>query len=134
MAHAMPLYSYPTLLRLCSSAHGSKSRMFLFHGIVLFFRLKGSANKCFLYYTANSGILGRRYTRQGDKHNMEFSGRFFLHFASWRHAWCVLRSLKLWDTLPRLCDAAMSSECPELQLMRSWRSMLTEAKGLKCSK
>lgn len=41
----------------------------------------------------------------------------------------LVRSLKLWDTLPRLCDAAMSSECPELQLMRSWRSMLTEERG-----
>lgn len=37
--------------------------------------MPGSSNKCFLYYTANSGILGRGYTRQGDKHNMEFIGR-----------------------------------------------------------
>lgn len=36
------------------------------------------------------------------------------------------RTLKLWDTLPRLCDCAMSPY-PELQLMRSWRAMLTQA-------
>lgn len=88
-------------------AHGSNDEYYRFRREELEALVRaGSSNKCFLYYTANSGILGRGYTRQGDKHNME--------------------SLKLWDTLPRLCDAAMSSECPELQLMRSWRSMLTE--------
>ncbi|CAE8742774.1 unnamed protein product [Polarella glacialis] len=65
-----------------------------------------SENRCFLYYTANSGLLGRGYTREGDRHNMQ--------------------SLTLWDTLPRLCDAALSPQCPELQMMRSWRRMLTE--------
>jgi len=52
----------------------------------------GSENRCWLYYTANSGLLGRGYTRQGDMHNME--------------------SLKHWDCLPRLVDAALS-DCPE---------------------
>eukprot|EP00933_Yihiella_yeosuensis_P023088 TRINITY_DN18035_c0_g1_i1.p1 TRINITY_DN18035_c0_g1~~TRINITY_DN18035_c0_g1_i1.p1 ORF type:complete len:923 (+),score=149.94 TRINITY_DN18035_c0_g1_i1:76-2844(+) len=67
----------------------------------------GSANRCFLYYTANSGQLGanRGCTRYGDKHNME--------------------TLKLYDTLPRLVDAALSSEGPEVQMMRSWRDMVT---------
>jgi len=65
----------------------------------------GSENRCWLYYTANSGLLGRGYTRQGDMHNME--------------------SLKHWDCLPRLVDAALS-DCPEAQMMRSWGSMLTQ--------
>ena len=36
--------------------------------------LPGSSNSCFLYYTANSGVLGRGHTRLGDKHNMECLG------------------------------------------------------------
>ena len=45
---------------------------------------------------------------------------------AWHGSRAGARSLKQWDTLPRLCDAAMTLESPELQLMRSWRSMLTQ--------
>eukprot|EP00438_Fugacium_kawagutii_P005954 Skav231314 [mRNA] locus=scaffold1116:48362:54053:- [translate_table: standard] len=70
----------------------------------------GTPNKCYLHYTANSGILGRGYTRQGDRHNMEP-----LELQAPKVGTST-RSLKQWDTLPRLCDAAMSMESPELQL------------------
>lgn len=103
---------HPTLTELPKGsvvvlAHGSNDEYYKFRREDLEALMRsGTPNKCYLYYTANSGILGRGYTRQGDKHNME--------------------SLKQWDTLPRLCDAAMTLESPELQLMRSWRSMLTQ--------
>jgi len=66
----------------------------------------GTRNRCFLYYTANSGLLnGRAYTREGDRHNMA--------------------SILQYDCLPRLLDAAMSGGDPELHLMRSWDGMVT---------
>jgi len=103
---------HPTLLgcpKGCTVvlAHGSNDEYYQYRREELETLIRtGSANRCFLYYTANSGLLGRGHTRMGDKHNME--------------------SLKLWDTLPRLCDAALSPECPELSIMRSWRTMLTK--------
>lgn len=59
----------------------------------------GTRNKCFLYYTGNSGTLGGGYARHGDAHSMA--------------------SLLAYDCLPRLVDAAISGE-PEANLMRSW--------------
>lgn len=88
-------------------AHGSNDEYYQFPREALEnFVRTGSPNRCFLYYTANSGLLGRGYTREGDRHNME--------------------SLKWWDTLPRLVDATLSVEGPEIQMMRSWRTMLTQ--------
>ncbi|CAE7223950.1 ANK3 [Symbiodinium sp. CCMP2592] len=103
---------HPTLTSLPKGsrvvlAHGSNDEYYQYRREDLEALMRsGSSNTCFLYYTANSGVLGRGHTRLGDKHNME--------------------SLKLWDTLPRLCDAAMAPECPELTIMRSWRSMLAQ--------
>ncbi|OLP80563.1 Ankyrin-3 [Symbiodinium microadriaticum] len=103
---------HPTLTSLPKGsrvvlAHGSNDEYYQYRREDLEALMRsGSSNSCFLYYTANSGVLGRGHTRLGDKHNME--------------------SLKLWDTLPRLCDAAMAPECPELTIMRSWRSMLAQ--------
>jgi hypothetical protein len=70
----------------------------------------GHPNNCLLYYTNNSGLLGgRTLTRQGDFHNME--------------------SLLLYDCLPRLCDAALCREGPEMQLMQSWRQMTSDERS-----
>jgi len=67
----------------------------------------GASNRCFLYFTGNSGQLptGQR-TRVGDRHHME--------------------SLLSHDCLPRLLDAAMSHEGPELNFMRTWKARVTE--------
>mmetsp|Transcript_61530 Transcript_61530/g.163612 ORF Transcript_61530/g.163612 Transcript_61530/m.163612 type:complete len:576 (-) Transcript_61530:106-1833(-) len=70
----------------------------------------GDPNRCLLYYTNNSGLLaGRTLTRQGDFHNME--------------------SLLLYDCLPRLCDAALCREGPEMQLMQSWMQMTSDERS-----
>ncbi|CAJ1458711.1 unnamed protein product [Effrenium voratum] len=67
----------------------------------------GTENKCFLYYTANSGRLPTgQCTRMGDKHNME--------------------SLLTRDCLPRLIDATLSEAGPEAHIQRSWRERLSE--------
>eukprot|EP00928_Gymnodinium_smaydae_P038233 TRINITY_DN26412_c0_g1_i3.p1 TRINITY_DN26412_c0_g1~~TRINITY_DN26412_c0_g1_i3.p1 ORF type:complete len:574 (-),score=114.05 TRINITY_DN26412_c0_g1_i3:219-1940(-) len=67
----------------------------------------GSKNKCLLYYTANSGLLATgQHTREGDTHNQA--------------------SLLAHDTLPRLMDAALSGECPEIYLIRTWRDRLSQ--------
>jgi len=68
----------------------------------------GTANAVFLYFTQNSGRLPTGYTRQGDMHNME--------------------SLKQYECLPRLIDAAVSPEGPEITMMRSWASFLSPAR------
>jgi len=69
----------------------------------------GSLNKCALYHTANSGQLASgHYSRFGDRHNME--------------------SLLLHDCLPRLLDATMSADGPEMHLARTWRDRLTQAR------
>jgi len=68
--------------------------------------LTGSANRCFLYYTANSGQMpDGRFTRFGDMHNMES----ILHF----------------NCLPRLIDAALCEKGPESFLLESWANQLT---------
>lgn len=65
----------------------------------------GSPNKCLLYYTANSGRMrGGQFTRMGDRHNME--------------------SLLLCDCLPRLLDATLCPEGPEMHLVRTWQERL----------
>jgi len=75
----------------------------------------GSPNRCFLYYTGNSGeISPGAHTRLGDRHQMH--------------------SLTLHDCLPRLIDAAVAGETrevgvenggPEMHFMRSWRGRLS---------
>eukprot|EP00403_Amphidinium_massartii_P013599 CAMPEP_0178425042 /NCGR_PEP_ID=MMETSP0689_2-20121128/28520_1 /TAXON_ID=160604 /ORGANISM="Amphidinium massartii, Strain CS-259" /LENGTH=829 /DNA_ID=CAMNT_0020046695 /DNA_START=39 /DNA_END=2528 /DNA_ORIENTATION=- len=67
-----------------------------------------SPNRSLLYYTCNSGPLHGSYTRYGDAHNMD--------------------SLLQYDCLPRLIDAAVSPEGPEMHLMRSWTGMLAEVR------
>lgn len=67
----------------------------------------GTPDMCYLYYTANSGELSPgSFSRVGDHHNME--------------------SLLLHDCLPRLIDAALCPEGPELSMLRSWRDRLSE--------
>lgn len=69
----------------------------------------GAENRCFLYYSGNSGQLPTgQLTRWGDRHAME--------------------SLLSHDCLPRLVDAALSPEGPETHFMRSWRDRLTPAR------
>jgi hypothetical protein len=66
----------------------------------------GSENMGLLYYTSDSGRLPcGNLTRVGDRHNME--------------------SLLEYDTLPRLIDAALCPEGPEVHLVRSWRDRLS---------
>lgn len=67
----------------------------------------GTKNRCFLYYTANSGQLypGGSLTRVGDRHVME--------------------SLLLYDCLPRLIDASLST-APEVHFLQTWRERLSE--------
>jgi len=67
----------------------------------------GSRNKCFLYYTANSGLLSSGHlSRYGDRHNME--------------------SLLQYELLPRLIDATLCPRGPETHMVRTWRGMLSE--------
>jgi len=67
----------------------------------------GTDNRCLLYHTTDSGPLASGHrTRMGDTHNQ---GSLIAH-----------------DCLPRLMDAALSGECPELSLVRSWRRQLSE--------
>lgn len=66
-----------------------------------------SENRRLLYWSGNSGQMQTgQITRPGDKHNME--------------------SLLIYDTLPRLFDAVLSNECPEVNLVRSWRDRLAD--------
>jgi len=69
----------------------------------------GAENKCFLYYVANSGFLpnGQR-SRVGDSHNMA--------------------SLQVYDCLPRLIDAALCDDGPEVHIVRTWRERLTHSR------
>jgi hypothetical protein len=66
----------------------------------------GTKNLCFLYYTGNSGPVQGSFSRIGDKHNME--------------------SLLVYDCLPRLMDAAMCQQGPEMHVIWSWRSRLSQ--------
>lgn len=69
----------------------------------------GTPNKCFLYYSANSGQLASgQYARLGDKHDMD--------------------SLVQHDLLPRLIDAALCPDGAELYILRTWRERLTEVR------
>jgi hypothetical protein len=66
----------------------------------------GSPNHCFLLYSGDSGQLSTgQKSRVGDGHRMD--------------------SLLLYDCLPRLIDAALGADGPELQFMRTWRERLT---------
>jgi len=65
----------------------------------------GTQNMCFLYYTGNSGPVQGKFSRMGDKHNME--------------------SLLQYDCLPRLMDAAMYKSGPETHMIWSWRGRLS---------
>eukprot|EP00928_Gymnodinium_smaydae_P029578 TRINITY_DN22233_c0_g1_i1.p1 TRINITY_DN22233_c0_g1~~TRINITY_DN22233_c0_g1_i1.p1 ORF type:complete len:796 (-),score=80.30 TRINITY_DN22233_c0_g1_i1:223-2610(-) len=61
----------------------------------------GTPNKCFLYYAASSGKLPTgQVAKPGDSHNMA--------------TLCVA------ECLPRLMDAAMCPEGPELHMTRGW--------------
>lgn len=56
-------------------AHGANDEFYRFQRSQLEELLRtGSPNRCFLYYTANSGVLGRGFSRVGDMHNMERRG------------------------------------------------------------
>jgi len=69
----------------------------------------GTDNRSFLYYVANSGLMpSGQHTRRGDFHNME--------------------SLLSRDTLPRLIDATLCPEGPEVHMVRSWRERLSETR------
>lgn len=66
-----------------------------------------SENKRFLFWAGSSGRMQSGHmSRAGDMHNMA--------------------SLLSYDTLPRLIDAAMSNESPELSFVRSWRGQLSD--------
>lgn len=70
----------------------------------------GTENKCFLYYAANSGKMATgQLTRVGDMHNME--------------------SLLSRDCLPRLIDATLCQEGPEVHFVRSWRERLSDERN-----
>mmetsp|Transcript_23733 Transcript_23733/g.75198 ORF Transcript_23733/g.75198 Transcript_23733/m.75198 type:complete len:508 (+) Transcript_23733:1528-3051(+) len=103
---------HPTLVAMPKGinvvvCHGSNDEYYQFRREDLEALIRtGSENRCLLYYTANSGLLGRGYTREGDRHNMQ--------------------SLLQYDCLPRLIDAVLSSDGPEMQIMRSWSDMVTE--------
>lgn len=69
----------------------------------------GSINMTLLYYTQDSGTLSSGHkSRQGDMHNMQ--------------------SLASFDCLPRLFDAALCQEGPEVHLVRSWLDRLGEGR------
>eukprot|EP00933_Yihiella_yeosuensis_P046985 TRINITY_DN42600_c0_g1_i1.p1 TRINITY_DN42600_c0_g1~~TRINITY_DN42600_c0_g1_i1.p1 ORF type:complete len:551 (-),score=63.99 TRINITY_DN42600_c0_g1_i1:96-1559(-) len=80
--------------------------------------LSGSPNRCFLYYTTNSGQRGTvgmpvAY-RYGDHHLME--------------------SVLKYDCLPRLIDAAIAggdleSDGPEAYILRSWKQRLSKERN-----
>lgn len=67
----------------------------------------GGKNQSFLYYTANSGQLASGHlSRFGDRHNME--------------------SLLQYELLPRLIDATLCPQGPEVHVVRTWRERLSE--------
>jgi len=87
--------------------HGSNDEFYQYprEHLETFLR-SGTPNRSMLFYTANSGLLGNGYTREGDRHNMA--------------------SLLQYDCLPRLLDAAMCGRDPEMHLMNSWNGMVTK--------
>lgn len=67
----------------------------------------GSCNRCFLYWTGDSGKNSAgQCARVGDNHEME--------------------SLLTYDCLPRLIDAAMCRQGPEMHMIWSWRNQLSK--------
>lgn len=67
----------------------------------------GSKDKTFLFWVGSSGLLPQGVrSREGDTHNMA--------------------SLVQHDCLPRLVDAALDPEGPELHMVRSWRERLSD--------
>jgi Ca2+-binding EF-hand superfamily protein len=67
----------------------------------------GSKNQTFLYWVGSSGLLPQGVrSREGDKHNMA--------------------SLVQNDCLPRLIDAVLDPEGPEVHMVRSWRERLSD--------
>ncbi|CAE7268571.1 PARP15 [Symbiodinium sp. KB8] len=91
-------------------AHGSNDEAYLWNrGDLEELMTTGPANRCLLYYTANSGHLASgSLTRLGDRH--------------------VMGSILQNNTLPRLVDAALSFMGPELHLIESWRNQLSESR------
>ncbi|CAJ1409614.1 unnamed protein product [Effrenium voratum] len=66
----------------------------------------GGQNKTFIYWTADSGRLpSGQISRQGDTHNQE--------------------SLLHHDVLPRLIDAVLCKEGPEIHFHRTWKERLS---------
>lgn len=69
----------------------------------------GTPDLCFLYFSANSGqVYPGQFTREGDFHNME--------------------SLLQKDCLPRLIDAVLCPEGPEVHMIRTWPDRLSETR------
>eukprot|EP00928_Gymnodinium_smaydae_P030214 TRINITY_DN22526_c0_g1_i1.p1 TRINITY_DN22526_c0_g1~~TRINITY_DN22526_c0_g1_i1.p1 ORF type:complete len:912 (+),score=72.45 TRINITY_DN22526_c0_g1_i1:49-2784(+) len=67
----------------------------------------GTENSCFLYYTLNRGPLPNgHFSCTGDSHSME--------------------SLLHHDCFPRLLDATICVDGPEMHMMRTWRDRLCE--------
>merc|ERR1712048_1244085 len=89
-------------------AHGSEDEHFKRTRIELETLIAtGSLNGCFLYYAGSSGLLnGVQRSRIGDSHSME--------------------SLLKYDCLPRLLDATVSDVSPDLFMLRSWTSQLSD--------
>ncbi|CAJ1375720.1 unnamed protein product [Effrenium voratum] len=89
-------------------AHGSNDESYLWRREDLEDLVcTGAPNKCFLYYTANSGYLASgSLTRLGDRHAMQ--------------------SILTHDCLPRLIEAAVSPQGPEMHMLHSWRQQLGE--------
>jgi hypothetical protein len=91
-------------------AHGSNDELYTWSRADLE-RLvaTGSGNKCFLYYTANSGHYNGGLTRRGDMHNMA--------------------SLLQYDCLPRLIDSAACESGPEMHMICSWRQRISRQRN-----
>lgn len=68
----------------------------------------GTPNRCFLYYVGNAGPLpSGEFIRQGDYHDMN--------------------TLQMYDCLPRLFDAALTSN-PEAHILWSYKRRLSDAR------
>ncbi|CAE8587720.1 unnamed protein product, partial [Polarella glacialis] len=93
-------------------AHGSNDEAYPWaRGRLEELAATASPNKCLLYYTADSGQTssGNR-TRIGDRH--------------------LMQSLQMHDCLPKLIDAAVSTDGPEVHLVQaSWREQLGAARA-----
>jgi len=90
-------------------AHGSEDDIYRRTRVSLeaLVHSSGSENNRFLYYAGSSGLLkGSQLSRQGDGHDMN--------------------SLLTYDCLPRLIDAAISDDCPEFCMVRSWKQCLSD--------